>query len=64
MMIGQFGIVTAELARREDVERYPERRRESFLETTELQRLGQALATAEASASETIYSMLRSESRF
>jgi hypothetical protein len=64
MMIGQFGIVTAELARREDVERYPERRRERFLSPTELQRLGQALTTAGVSASETIYSMLRSGSCF
>ena len=41
----------------EDVERYPERRRERFLSPTELQRLGQALTIAEVSASETIYSI-------
>jgi integrase len=41
----------------EDVERYPERRRERFLSPTELQHLGQALTTAEVSASETIYSI-------
>ena len=41
----------------EDVERYPERRRERFLSPTELQRLGQALTTAEVSASETTYSI-------
>ena len=32
----------------EDVERYPERKRERFLSPKELQRLGQALAAAEA----------------
>jgi integrase len=41
----------------EDVERYPERRRERFLSPTELQRLGQALTMAEVSASETIYAI-------
>jgi hypothetical protein len=41
----------------EDVERYPERRRERFLSPTELQRLGQALTTAEVRGSETIHSI-------
>jgi integrase len=41
----------------EDIERYPERRRERFLSPTELRCLGQALTTAEVSASETIYSI-------
>jgi hypothetical protein len=37
----------------DDVERYPKRKRERFLSPTELQRLGQALTTAEVSASKT-----------
>lgn len=41
----------------EDVERYPERRRERFLSPTELQRLGQALTIAEVSRSETIFAI-------
>src|SRR5665647_1815486 len=41
----------------EDVERYPERKRERFLSPTELQRLGQALTAAEASETETKYAI-------
>lgn len=36
----------------EDIDHYPERKRERFLSSTELQRLGQALAAAEASEAE------------
>lgn len=41
----------------EDVERYPERKRERFLSPKELQRLGQALAAAEADQTETKYAV-------
>jgi integrase len=41
----------------EDIERYPERKRERFLSQKELQSLGQALATAETSESETKYAI-------
>jgi len=41
----------------EDVERYPERRRERFLSPTELHRLGQALTAAELNETETKYAI-------
>ena len=41
----------------EDVERYPERKRERFLSPKELQRLGQALAAAEVNQTETKYAV-------
>ena len=41
----------------EDIERYPERKRERFLSQKELQSLGQALATAETSETETKYAI-------
>lgn len=41
----------------EDIERYPERKRERFLSPTELQSLGQALVAAEASETETKYAV-------
>jgi integrase len=41
----------------EDVERYPERKRERFLSPKELQRLGQALTAAEANQTETKYAV-------
>jgi integrase len=41
----------------EDVERYPERKRERFLSPKELRRLGQALSTAEVSETETKYAV-------
>ena len=41
----------------EDVERYPERRRERFLSPTELHRLGQALTAAELNETETRYAI-------
>jgi integrase len=41
----------------EDVERYPERKRERFLSPKELQRLGQALTTAEIDRTETKYAI-------
>ena len=41
----------------EDIERYPERKRERFLSPVELRRLGQALATAEVSETETKYAV-------
>ena len=41
----------------EDVERYPERKRERFLSPQELQRLGEALTTAEVSQTETKYAV-------
>ena len=41
----------------EDVERYPEQRRERFLSPTELHRLGQALTAAELNETETRYAI-------
>ena len=41
----------------EDVERYPERKRERFLSPKELQRLGQALTAAEVNQTETKYAV-------
>ncbi len=41
----------------EDIERYPERKRERFLSPKELQRLGQALTAVELSETETIYAV-------
>ncbi|MBC9880705.1 site-specific integrase [Bradyrhizobium sp. INPA01-394B] len=41
----------------EDVERYPERKRERFLSPKELKRLGHALAAAEAEQTETKYAV-------
>lgn len=41
----------------EDVERYPERKRERFLSPKELQRLGQTLAAAEVNQTETKYAL-------
>jgi integrase len=41
----------------EDIERYPERKRERFLSPKELHRLGQALTTAEVSEAESIYAV-------
>ena len=41
----------------EDVERYPERKRERFLQPTELQRLGQALTAAETNGTATKYAI-------
>lgn len=41
----------------EDVERYPERKRERFLSPKELQRLGKALTAAEANQTETRYAV-------
>jgi len=41
----------------EDVERFPERKRERFLSPKELQRLGQALTAAEANETETKYAV-------
>lgn len=41
----------------EDVERYPERKRERFLSSKELRRLGQALTAAEVSETETKYAI-------
>jgi len=41
----------------EDVERYPERKRERFLSPAELQRLGEALTAAEVSKTETKYAV-------
>lgn len=41
----------------EDIERYPERKRERFLSPKELARLGQSLATAELNETETKYAV-------
>ena len=41
----------------EDIERYPERKRERFLSPKELQRLGQALTAAEVNQTETKYAV-------
>ena len=41
----------------EDIERYPEHKRERFLSPKELQRLGQALTAAEVSETETKYAV-------